>query len=165
MTKIFLLDALKAFTEEATKDLLMPVRMQKDDKEQPLPRAPDVYKMRLIKSSDAQKVAPYIIHGIITGRDSQTPNNRATGQTVVRSVFCVYNEDEQEGSLMLLNLMERYRIALLEKIMLEDRYQLDMEDGLDLIIYPDDTAPYYAGEMVGTWIMPAVTRKVKEYVY
>jgi len=166
MTKIFLLKALKVFTEEVTKDLIMPVKRQKEDKEEPPPRAANIHMMRLVKSSSVEKAAPYIIHQVITGRDSQSPGNEATAQTVIRSIFCVYNEDEQEGSLMLLNLMERFRVEILQKVVLDNRFQIDLNDGLDSIIYPDEgqLQSYYAGEYVSTWTLPAIKREVKVHV-
>jgi len=166
MTKIYLLETLKTFTEEITKDLIMPVKMQKDDTEQPPPRAADIYKMRLTKSSASQKAAPYIIHSVITGRDSQNPGQQPDAKTVIRSIFCVYNEDEQEGALMLLNLMERFRVEVLKKVVLDDRYQIDLQDGLDSIIYPDEgqLQSYYAGEYVSTWTIPAIKREVFSHV-
>lgn len=161
MTKVFLLDALKAFTEEQVADILMPVRAQKEDGgEKPPDRAAEVYKMRLTKSSAAQKAAPYIIHQIITGNDIKTQGTRQQGRTVVRSIFCVYNEDEQEGSIMLLNLMERLRIALLKQVVIGKQFQLDIETGLETLIYPDDTGSYCAGEMMTTWHLPSVEREV-----
>ena len=141
----------------------MPVRMQEEDIEEPKPRAAKVYKMRLVKSSAAMKAAPYVIHQILTGRDSQPSGDRATGRTTVRTIFGVYNDDEQEGALMLLNLMERLRISLLKKVLIADQYMLDLEDGIDTIIYSDDTWPYYAGEMLTTWNIPAVERELGEF--
>ena len=61
---------------------------------------------------------------------------------------------------MLLNLMERLRIALLERVVIGQQCTLDLQAGLETLVYPDDTAPYFAGEMVSTWKLPAVQRKV-----
>ena len=160
MTKVELLMLLKDFTKNATTDIVLPVRRQESDLEQPDPRPADVYCMRLIKGGDAKKAAPYIIHQVITGKDAQSRGARISGNAVVRSIFCVYNEDEQEGSLSLLGLMERMRIAFLEKVVIGNRYQLDLEAGLEMLIYPDDTAPYYIGEFVTTWTVPGVEREV-----
>lgn len=160
MTKVELLESLKDFTLKKICDFLMPVKRQKDDEEDPSPRAAAVYLMRLTKSSSAQKAAPYILHQVITGKDSQQEGERASGRSVLRSIFCVYNEDEQDGGLMLLGLMERLRIELLKQIVIGKQFQLDLKDGLEMLIYPDDTAPYYAGEMISTWIMPGVEREV-----
>ena len=160
MTKVDLLEILSVFTREATADIIMPTRVQKGDEKQ-LFRAADVHRMRLPDSSAAQKKAPYIIHQIITGRDTQTSGKPVSASATVRSIFCAYNDNEEEGGLMLLNLMERLRIALLERVVIGDRFQLDLETGLESLIYPDDTAPYYCGEMSSTWILPAIKREVK----
>ena len=161
MTKVEFLEHLKVFTEDAIKDIILQVRQQENDKEPPPPRAAKVYLMRLVKNSSAQKAAPYIVHQLITGKDMQPEGDRGTALALVRSIFCVYNEDEQEGALSLLGLMERLRIELLEKRVIANQFQLSLQgDGLETLIYPDDTAPYYNGEMLTTWQIPAVGRKV-----
>lgn len=160
MTRLDLLEALSVFTRRVTADIIMPTKVQKKGEEQ-LFRAADVHKMRLPDSSAAQKKAPYIIHQIITGRDKQTSGERADASATVRSIFCVYNENEEEGGLMLLGLMERLRISMLKEVVIAERYKLDLEAGLEILIYPDDTAPYYAGEMSSTWEHPAIKREVQ----
>ena len=159
MNRIALLEDLRYLTKQKTADIIMPVLMQKNDTEQAY-RAADVYLMRLTNSSSAQKKAPYIIHQLITGKDSQPAGAKVSSSAVIRSIFCVYNEDEQEGGLMLLNLMERLRICLLKQVVIGGRYELDLEAGLETIAYPDDTAPYYAGEMASVWNIPAIQREV-----
>lgn len=69
MTKTNLLEAFKTFTEEVTKDMLLPVQQQKSDKEIPLPRAPEVHIMGLADFTAAKKKAPYVFHQIITAKD------------------------------------------------------------------------------------------------
>lgn len=159
MTRVMLLRALKDFTLDATRDLLLPVRVQSAE-EEPQERPAEVHLMRLPDSSAAKKKAPYIIHQVITGKDEQKPGKRQTSSAEVRSIFCVYDPDEEEGSLLLLNLMERVRIALLKQGVLDSRYQLDLEAGLETVSYPDDTAPYYAGEMASRWRLPGIVREV-----
>ena len=163
MTKGELLEQLKLFTEASVKDLILPVRLQKEDSEPPKPRAAEVYKMRLTKGDSAKKVAPYIIHQLITGKDSQPAGQRPTGQAVIRSIFCVYDEDEQTGALNLLNLIERLRIELFKQVIVGNQFQLDLEQGIEYLIYPDDTAPYYAAEMFSTWVIPTPEREVSFY--
>lgn len=160
MNRITLLEQLKKFTQEAVGDIIMPVRRQKGDAEQGS-RAADIHLMRLPDSSAAQKKAPYIIHQLITGKDIQPTGEDESASAVVRSIFCVYNDNEEEGALMLVNLMERLRINLLRQIIIGGQFQLDLEAGLETLIYPDDTAPYYAGEMMSTWKLPAIKREVK----
>lgn len=162
MNRVTLLEQFKIFTEEATGDIIMPVKLQKGDAEQGY-RAAKVYLMRLNDSSAAQKKAPYIIHQLITGKDIQPQGQNVSASAVVRSIFCVYNDDEEEGALMLVNLMERLRIDLLRQVAIGKQFQLDLEIGLESLVYTDDTAPYYAGEMVSTWKLPAVTREVMKW--
>ena len=155
MTKVVLLNALKEASIEATKDLILPVAQQKDDKELPQPQPVAVYCMRLPDGKAAKKKAPYIIHQFITGKDIKN-----TSTAMIRTIFCVYHPDEQEGGLALLNLMERLRIALLEQGIIGKQFRLDTDAGLEQLVYPEDTAPYYAGEMISVWKLPAIERKV-----
>ena len=152
MTKVILLERLRDFTKEATADLIMATAMQEGDAEQKH-RAADVYLMRLPDSKAAKKKAPYILHQIITGADKHPSGER--------DIFCVDAEDEQEGGLMLLNLMERVRIGLLRKVVIGNQFTLDKEVGLESLVYPDDMAPYFAGEMVSTWKLPTIEREVQ----
>lgn len=87
----------------------------------------------------------------MTGRDFQPEGALCEGRTVVRSVFAVYHDDEQEGALLLLELMETLRIALLRKVIIGDQIELDLQEGLEMLTYPENTAPYFAGEMISTW--------------
>lgn len=163
MTNITLLERLKLFTEDAIKDIILPVRLQKGDAEQKS-RAADVYLMRLPDSKAATKKAPYIIHQFVTGKDTQPAGRQESGSSVVRSVFCVYCDDEQAGALHLLNLMERLRIRLLQQVIIGQQYQLDLETGVEMLIYPEDSAPYFAGEMSTTWKMPSVEREWRQWL-
>lgn len=159
MTRIILLKRLRAFTEEVTADLIMPTRLQKGDTEQ-IFRPAKVYLMRLPDGTSATKKAPYVLHQVITGMDQQPQGQRVTSSAKVRSICCVYNDDEQEGGLMLLNLMERLRIAVLRQVVIGGQFTLDLEAGLETLVYPDDTAPYFVGEMISTWKLPPVEREV-----
>lgn len=163
MTTNDLLFALKDFTEKAVKDLRLPVKMQENDQEQPPDRAPEVHLMRLPDSSAAKKKAPYILHIKVTGDDSQDEGQRTQSLVTVRTVFCVYDENEESGALSLNEVMERLRIAFLKKRVVDHRFELKLKKGqsLENLVYTEDTAPYYVGEMVSTWELPAVEREVK----
>lgn len=161
MTRTILLERLRDLTKEATKDLLLPARRQKGDDEAPASGPAKIYLMGLPEAGSATKKAPYILHQVVTGKDSQKPGDfQPVATAVVRSVFCVYNEDAQAGNLQLLNLMERVRIALLEQVTIGSQFTLDLSEGLDSLVYPDETAPYYIGEVVSTWKLPGIKRKV-----
>lgn len=162
-SRVDLLERLKEVTQDAIKDLILPVRIQREGEDQSY-RSADVYLMRLPDSKSATKKAPYIIHQLITGRDMQEEGQRVTSTAQVRSIFCVYSDDEQEGGLMLLGLMERLRIKLLKQVVIGERYQLDLTQGAEALIYPDDTAPYFAGEMVTTWKIPSIEREVRQWL-
>lgn len=161
MDKVQFLKALTKFSQEVTKDMILPVSLQKEDDGQQQFRAPEIHQMRLPDSRQAKKKAPYIIHQIVTGTDKQEDMRKTTSQTVVRSIFCVYCGDEEEGGLMLLALMERLRIALLQQVVIGGQFALDTKAGLETMCYPDDTAPYFSGEMVSTWRLPGIQREVR----
>jgi len=160
--RVELLRALKAFTEETVAELRLPTRVQRADEEQQY-RAPDVYSMRLPDSKSAQKKAPYILHQVVTGKDEQQPRQQPTSECTVRTIVCVYDNDEQQGALSLLEVMERLRVELLRQCVIGDgnQYWLDLQAGVEALVYPDDTAPYYIGEMSTVWHMPAVKREVR----
>lgn len=161
MDRVMLLYALCDFTREATKELILPTRVQSKT-ETPQGRAPDIFMMRLPDSKQATKKAPYILHQVITGHDIQPERSDMISTCLVRSIFCAYSEDEQEGGLMLLTMAERVRIALLKSICIGGQFDLDRHAGIEFLAYPDDTAPYYAGEMITTWNMPPVEREVRK---
>ena len=159
MTRIALLEQLREFTKAVTKDIIMPTMMEKGDAAK-TERPAEVFLMRLPDSRAAKKKAPYILHQLITGKDEQRSGERAESRAMIRTIFCVYHDNEQEGSLALLNLMERLRIELLRKVVIGNQFQLDLEASLETLVYPDDTAPFFAGEIVSTWKLPAVEREV-----
>ena len=161
MTRTGLLETLQQETQKAVKDLLLPVRRQREDTEDPPPHAAQVFKTRLPDMKASDRKAPYIIHSLITGIDSQMEGEQITCKATVRSTFCVYHEDEQEGGLALLNLTERLRIHILKRIVL-GIYALDLRQGIELLVYPDDTAPYYMADMITQWNLPPITREVNE---
>ena len=167
MTKITLLERLKDFTEEHTRDLLLPVQPQEDD-ENPPNRAADVYIPCLPELRSYARKAPFITHEIVTGKDAaiQRPSGgKLQSSTVARTCFCVYHPNAQEGGLALLNLMERLRIALLEEVVIGKQFKLDLDAGAETLVYPRNpnqtaVSPFYFGEMITTWFLPVIERKV-----
>lgn len=167
--RVGLLTSLKDFTERAVGDMMLPVRVQSEQQTEDL-RPAHVYLMRLPDMASVTKKAPYIIHQLVTARDTQKTGQTREARAQVRSVFCVYCDDGQEGALMLLNLMERLRIALLRETVIDKRYILDISaagsdtEGLEMLIYPEDNAPYFIGEMISTWHVPSVEREVRQWL-
>lgn len=160
MTKVILLEELKKFSQNATRDLLLPVCMKEGDEVEKY-RAPDVYLTRLPDSKSAKKKAPYILHQSLTGKDILLPQKQQESTAYVRTIFCVYHRDEQEGGLALLNLMERLRIELLRRGVVGGQFKLDLESGLEMLVYPgENLESYYAGEMLSVWKLPTIEREV-----
>lgn len=161
MTRVKLIHELRLFCEDAIKDMELPLAVQKGDTKMQT-RAPNVYFMRLPDSKAAQKLAPYIIVQLIESQhkrnDSGNSNLSYTAQ--VRFIFCAYLKDEQEGSIILLNMMDRVQERLLEEIQIGDNFVLDEHEGIESVVYPDDTAPYYAGEMIGTFHIKPIRREI-----
>ena len=161
LSKTSLLEALKERTAEATSELLLPTQIQKGDTDG-LERAASVYIGRLPDTKSSTKKAPYILHQMVNSASKQKPGEQLQSKAVVRSIFCVFCEDEQEGTLMLINLMERLRISLLRNPLIgDDQFECDYEEGLEDLVYPDDTYPYYLGEMISTWNLPPIKREVR----
>ena len=169
MTWYDLLLALKEFIEDAIKDFKLPVRIQTAAEESAVAedpekgwRVPDVYLMRLPDSKEAKKKVPYVLVQLITTQDWQDQRQIDDSTAVIRIICCVYDKDEQVGALNLLNLASRIRIALLKKCAIggKNAFVLDKTEKLEFMAYPEDTAPYYPGEMVGTWHLPPIQREV-----
>ena len=168
MTKITLLEQLEEFSKGCIGDLLLPVQPQEDD-ENPPNRAADVYTPCLPELRSYARKAPFITHEIVTSKDVavQRPGGGKFMQstTVVRTCFCVYDPDEQKGKLALLTLMERHRITLLEEVVIGKQFKLDLDAGIEQLTYPGNpnqtaVSPFYLGEMITTWQLPIIERKV-----
>ena len=158
MTSVVLLDALKERTEAAVSELLMPVKPTKEAPDV-AHRAPVVYRTRLPDGKASTKYAPYVLHTVVNTAYNQQPGNAPLGLCNIRTLFCVYSPDEQEGGLHLLNLMERIRIDLMINPIVGKQFKLDDDGGIEQLVYPDDTAPFYLGEMMSVWKMPIVRRE------
>ena len=168
MTKVQLLLDLKAFTEEVLKNETLPVREQKEDNGiAPRDRAPEVHLMRLPDVKSYEKRAPYVLHQVVTGHDGVEKrgegafrHNQMTAGTVVRSVFCVYDRNMERGTMALLQVVEQFRVSLLERGCVGGQFRLDLDEGISTMVYPfnknDRPDPYYSGEMVTSWILPPV---------
>lgn len=166
MTTVNLLESIKAFTIEVTKDLILPVKPS-EEVEEPEPRTVGVYIGHLPEFSSVKRKAPCVLHQIVTRKDIQLPGEAfPSSAAVVRSAMCVYNENEEEGGLMLLGLMERLRISLLKKVALDRQFKLDLQAGLESLVYDSTgstpTHPYYLGEMISVWrIYHTIEREVQ----
>lgn len=159
MTPLELLDALKAFIEENTKDILLPVRVDRksgEAKERPA----EVYKMRLPTKDAETKRIPYVLLQYIKSTDTQTAGEPPESSCMVRIVAATYSEDGEEAAMCVLNLLTRIRIAFLRDGVIAERFML--KPPIEMIVYPDSTPPYYLGEMMTEWRMPIVESEVQK---
>lgn len=159
MTPLELLDALKAFIEENTKDISLPVRVDRksgEAKERPA----EVYKMRLPTKDAETKRIPYVLLQYIKSTDTQTAGEMPESSCMVRIVAATYSEDGEEGALCVLNLLTRIRIAFLRDGVIAEHFML--KPPIEMIVYPDSTPPYYLGEMMTEWRMPIVESEVQK---
>ena len=123
MTPLELLDALKAFIEENTKDILLPVRVDRksgEAKERPA----EVYKMRLPTKDAETKRIPYVLLQYIKSTDTQTAGEPPESSCMVRIVAATYSEDGEGGAMCVLNLLTRIRIAFLRDGVIAERFML-----------------------------------------
>ena len=110
--------------------------------------------------NDAMKLAPYCIIRYVSSKDVQNIGKYTETTATVRFIFCVYCENESDGAMLLLNLMEDLRAGLLKDVVIEKQIKLVREDGLEMIAYEDDTAPYFAGEIIATFTFGPIEREV-----
>lgn len=159
MTKVTLLEALRDFTRRAVGNMEFPVKPQPGD-ENPPDRPPEVFLCRVPSGKQATRKAPYILHQVVTSKDSQSKGGPMLSMVTVRSVFVVYDSDEQAGGIALLTLLDHIRTELLKQCVIGRQYRLSLESGIEYGIYTEDTAPFYAAEMITEWEVPSVEREV-----
>lgn len=163
MTPVFLMDNLQQFIKEKTADIILPVRTRTGSNEAK-ERAPGVYIMGLPEADDAMQKTPYILIKFLTGTDDKATDEPETDDCKVRIIFAVYSENGQEGPLALLNLMLRVRSEL-KKSGTVGGGQFTLKLPLEYIVYQDMTPPYYMGEMITNWSLPAVERDVAAVLF
>jgi hypothetical protein len=161
MTPVTLLDRLKEFIEEQTRDLLLSVRGKAE--EEPQERPANVYRMRLPNKEGETKLIPYILLQFISGQDSQEQQQDPESDCIVRIVVATYSEDGETGAINVLNVITRIRIALLKAGVIGDQFLL--KQPVEYIVYPDSTYPYFLGEMITRWELPTIEREVENLWY
>ena len=175
MTPIELLYELKRFIEEQTKDIILSVRPVINKvipepsgkkkttaaNEKPQSRAAEVYLMRLPDKDAETNRIPYILLQLLTGIDEQEAGKEPDSSCKIRIVVATYSEDGSAGSMDLLNVITRIRIALLKKGVIGKQFTL--RKPLEYITYSDDTEKYYFGEMITIWGIPTIKREENLY--
>lgn len=164
MNRVMLLEALKVRQTEDLKDLLMPT-MPKSGKPSVL-RPVEIFKGRLPDRKSETEKAPYIVNAVLNSNFYRNPGEEPTGLCTIRSILCVYNENNEEGTLMLLNLLERLRISYIKNPIVDGVFELmyDEENPIQDIVYPDETMPFFMADQVTVWKLPPVEREVRKWL-
>lgn len=159
MTPIMLMQALQGFVEKETEDMRLTTRVKRNGTE-PAERKPNVYIGELPEPEGGEKLAPYILLKLLTGKHERNPGEDEN-KCMVRIIFVTYSEDPQERYIQLLNVISRVQFRLLEETVIDGRFTL--QSPVEMIIYEDDTGAYKIGEIMTTWELPVVKRKVDLY--
>ena len=157
MTPIILLEELKNYIQDITKDIMLPVRVSRGSNE-PKERPAKVHLMNLPKKEDEIQQVPYILIKYLTGKDEQPEGQLTDSGCMVRIIVATYAEDAGEGGMALLNVMSRIRYNLLKERLIAGQFQL--KNPLEAIVYQEDTRPYYLGELMTSWRLPSIEREV-----
>lgn len=157
------LERLTEFVEDVTKEQLLPVMPTKTDPD-PAPRAAEVHWNRLPDSKSYKSKAPYILVQVLSFRDYQYDGQRADAECTVRMVFCTYCEDETEGTMYVLNMIQDVRERLLRYRIIGSQYELQLGEGMEATIYTEDSAPFYGGELISVWRIPTIVRESRPWL-
>lgn len=162
MTPEILLDELQKFVKEKTKDMLLPVRVDKNSGENK-ERAAEVHKMRLPNKDAETRLIPYVLLQFIKSTDDQQQGQEPESKCNVRIVAATYSEDGAEGSTGVMNLLTRIKLELIRAGVIGGQFLL--QPPLEMIVYPDSTPPYYLGEMMVVFRLPAMESEVERLWY
>lgn len=156
MTPLDLLESLKAYCEENTKDMLLVARVPENGEEageQP----PKVFIGNLPDKESEKKAAPYILLKLLSKKVDDEENICR-----VRIICVTFSEDKQENYIQCLNLLTRIETRLLEDVVIDNRYSC--QKPIESIMYDDDLEVYQIGEMMTIWELPKPERDVRKYL-
>lgn len=164
MNRVMLLEALKVRQTEDLNDLLMPT-VPKKDKPSEL-RPVEIFKGKLPDRKSETEKAPYIVNSVLNSNFYRNPGEEPTSLVTVRSTLCVYNPNNEEGVLMILNLLERLRISYTKNPVLDNTFEMlfDEEHPIQDLVYPDETMPFFMADQVTVWSLPPVEREVRPWL-
>ncbi|GHV06346.1 hypothetical protein FACS1894217_04850 [Clostridia bacterium] len=161
MTVTNLIDALKVTVETALDDLILEKRGSQTSRNA---REPDstcgvnAYKLRAPTEEAETEEVPYIIIQPLNGNDTQEAGQYPQADAKIRFVIATYSADNSTGALSVLTIIDRLRLAFERRGVIAEQYQL--MPPLEWVIYPEDTAPYFLGEISTVWTIPAVQQEV-----
>lgn len=164
MNRVMLLEALKVRQTEDLKDLLMPT-VPKKDKPSEL-RTVEIFKGKLPDRKSETEKAPYIVNAVLNSNFFRNPGEEPMSLVTIRSTMCIYNPDNEEGTLMILNILDRLRISYTKNPIVDGVFELlfDEEHPIQDLVYPDETMPFFMADQVTVWKLPPVEREVRPWL-
>lgn len=156
MTPLDLLESLKGYCEEITKDMCLVARVPENGTEAG-ERPPKVFVGNLPNKESEKKTAPYILLKLLT---KKTDDEESVCR--VRIICVTFSEDKQENYIQCLNLLTRIETKLLEDTVIANRYSC--QKPIETVVYDDDLEVYQVGEMMTVWELKKVERDVRKYL-
>lgn len=156
MTPLELLQSLKKYVEEITKNMVLIARVPENGKEEAR-RPPKVFIGHLPEKELEKKAAPYILLKLLT---KKTDDEESVCR--VRIICVTFSEDKEENYIQCLNLLTKIEQKLLEDVVIEQHYSC--QKPIETIVYDDDLEVYQIGEMMTIWEMTKTQRNVRQYL-
>lgn len=156
MTPLELLNCLKGYCEDITKDMRLVAKVPENGTEAG-ERPPKVFVGNLPNKESEKKTAPYILLKLLT---KKTDDEESVCR--VRIICVTFSEDKQENYIQCLNLLTRIETKLLEDTVIANRYSC--QKPIETVVYDDDLEVYQVGEMMTVWELKKVERDVRKYL-
>lgn len=156
MTSLDLLESLKEYCEEITKNMRLIARVPENGTEAG-ERPPKVFIGNLPPKEDERKETPYILLKLLTSKADEKEKI-----CKVRIICVTFAEDKQENYIQCLNLITRIETKLEEDVVIAERYSC--QKPIEYIVYDDDREVYQVAEMMTIWEIPGVERNVRQYL-
>lgn len=155
MIPLELLEALKIYFEEITKNMCLIARVPENGTEAG-ERPPKVFVGNLPDKESEKKTAPYILLKLLTKKTDEEES-----VCKVRVICVTFSENKQENYIQCLNLLTKLESNLLKDVVIANRYSC--QKPIETIVY-DDLEVYQIGEIMTTWELPRVKRDVRQYL-
>ncbi|MCX4326449.1 MAG: hypothetical protein OSJ45_04025 [Lachnospiraceae bacterium] len=156
MTPLELLEALKKYCKEITKNMRFFARVPENGT-QAAKRCPAVFIGGLPDKNSERKAAPYILLKLLTGKDDDEESTCR-----VRIICLTYSENKEENYIQCLNLVTQIKTRLLEDVVVDNHFSC--QKPVEFIVYDDSLEVYQIGEIMTIWEMPKVERDVSKYL-
>lgn len=154
MTPLELLEALKVYCEEITKNMRFFAKVPKNGTQSARQR-PAVFIGNLPDKQSRRNAVPYILLQLLTGKDDNEESICS-----VRIICVTYSEDKQENYKQCLNLVTQIKTKLLEDVVIDEHFSC--QKPVEFILY-EDAEVYQIGELMTIWEMQKVERDVRKY--